>query len=593
MDWFRALLRVRFVRIPVADSWPGAIDPATDRTRKNNELPLAAEIIAFAGFARGLPSFLRRRITLDEARATVMMRMAARSANLLRSLELGVFSNPRSPYLRLLKAARCEPGDVRAMLARDGVEPTLRALRDAGVHIDFEEFKCQRPIVRGGEEIAASPADFDNPSFDRYYTMSTGGSTGASRRVLLDLAHMNARLPMQLVMDSVHELLGVPAALWFEIPPGNGLNSALMRAPYGNVPERWFTPLWDDAPLRFRLATRALVAVARRSGVPVPKPEYVPLDRAEIIAQWAADTLREHGRCTLRGHVSKLLRVAVAAHEKGLDLTGAVFMGGGEPPTPAKVRQIAATGAQLNTSYHFTEVGPVGMRCRTAADANDQHLLMDHLALITRTETLSAFGIDVETFCFTTLLPTAPKMLLNVAIDDCGIVETRSCGCPWESFGFTTHIRDIRSSRKLTGEGVTLIGTDMERVLDDVLPARFGGSPLDYQLLEEEDDRGFTRLSVIVSPRVSLSDEAALIDVVLTALGAGDAGAGMSAAIWRQAGSLRVRREEPRATSRGKIMPLHVERGRSHDGPPGANHGNAGPTAGRAPAESATSRING
>jgi hypothetical protein len=34
----------------------------------------------------------------------------------------------------------------------------------------------------------------------------------------------------------------------------------------------------------------------------------------------------------------------------------------------------------------------------------------------------------------------------------------------------------------------------------------------------------------------------------------------MSGAIWGQAGTLRVRREQPRSTARGKVMPLHVER---------------------------------
>ena len=56
----------------------------------------------------------------------------------------------------------------------------------------------------------------------------------------------------------------------------------------------------------------------------------------------------------------------------------------------------------------------------------------------------------------------------------------------------------------MTGEGMTLIGTDMVRILEEDLPRRFGGSPLDYQLMEEEDERGFTRLSLVVSPDVVL-----------------------------------------------------------------------------------------
>ena len=43
--------------------------------------------------------------------------------------------------------------------------------------------------------------------------------------------------------------------------------------------------------------------------------------------------------------------------------------------------------------------------------------------------------------------------------------------------------------------------------MERVLPARFGGSPLDYQLMEEEDERGFTRLSLLVSPKLRIADE--------------------------------------------------------------------------------------
>jgi hypothetical protein len=158
----------------------------------------------------------------------------------------------------------------------------------------------------------------------------------------------------------------------------------------------------------------------------------------------------------------------------------------------------------------------------------------------------------------TSLMPTAPKILLNVEIDDYGTVEERRCGCPLEELGFSTHIRHIRSFRKLTGEGITLIGTDMEHILDTVLPERFGGSVTDYQLWEEEDENGLTRLSLVVSPRVRIDDEGAVIDTVMRTLSTMNSGAEGARAIWAQAGSLRVKREEPFWTSRGKLMPLHL-----------------------------------
>ena len=105
---------------------------------------------------------------------------------------------------------------------------------------------------------------------------------------------------------------------------------------------------------------------------------------------------------------------------------------------------------------------------------------------------------------------------------------------------------------------MTLVGSEMVHILEEVLPERFGGSPLDYQLLEEEDEQGFTRLSLLVHPRIEITDEAAVIDTVLEALGESSVAADLARAIWDHAGSFQVRREEPIWTARGKLMPLHL-----------------------------------
>ncbi len=70
-----------------------------------------------------------------------------------------------------------------------------------------------------------------------------------------------------------------------------------------------------------------------------------------------------------------------------------------------------------------------------------------------------------------------------------GVIEQRSCGYPLESYGYSEHLREIHSFRKLTGEGVTLVGNEMVRILEEVLPARFGGSPfgLDRNAAGETD----------------------------------------------------------------------------------------------------------
>lgn len=518
---------------------------------------------SFGRFLSGLPAYLRRRMTLEEAHEILHARMAARESNFLSVIRHGVFESPGSPYRQLFDMAGYRLADVEDLVRRSGIEGALRTLREAEVYVSFEEFKGRTPIERGGREIPTGEHAFDNPFLTRYYKTSTGGSTGRGSPVAIDIDHLWARVPQQIIADSIQGYTGAPLAIWFDGLPGNALNTILTRVPFGNVPERWFTPTAGKGArpaAKFRLAEQAILGVVRASGVAVPRAQAVSLDRADVIARWAEEALARHGRCGIKTLMSRALRVCLAADDLGIDLTGLTISGGGEPPTAAKVRAIEQTGARVISNYHFQEAGAIGLMCANPIQTADHHLLRDHLAMITAPRQVPGFDITVEAFCFTTLLPSARKLMLNVETDDYGIVEDRECGCPWEAFGFTTHIREVRSFRKLTGEGVTLIGNDMVHILESVLPERFGGSPLDYQLHEEEDERGLTRLTIVVSPSVDLEDERAVVDAVLEGVReSGHAGA-IAGAIWAQAGTLRVRRAAPTWTRRGKLMPLHLGR---------------------------------
>jgi hypothetical protein len=499
-------------------------------------------------------------MTLDEATAVLRHRLAHREENFLETLRRTVFEQPPGVWRQLFQQAGCHYADLERMVRTDGVEGTLRALRRGGVGLTFEEFKGRAPITRGGREIPAGTHAFDNPLQSGAFSVSTGGSTGRGRTVDIDVEHLWDSVPSRLLNDSIHGFLGVPMALWFDGLPGNGPNGLLGRVAYNAVPERWFSPLevaGSRPALRFRLAQSAILATARASGVRLPPPEAVSLEDADHVARWAGEAIRRAGGCGIRTMVSRALRIALAAEELGIDLTGAVISGGGEPPTPAKVAAVRRTGARWVSNYSMQEIGPVGHGCAAAIDENDLHLQRHHVALITHPRQVPGFDVQVDAFQLTTLLPSSRKLMINVELDDYGIVEERRCGCPWDALGFHTHIRGVRSFRKLTGEGMTLIGTDMVRILEDVLPSRFGGSPLDYQLLEEEDERGFTRLSILVHPRLTLHNEGEVVDAVLSSLGAGGADAATSGRIWAQAKTLRVKRSPPIWTNRGKLMPLH------------------------------------
>lgn len=534
---------------------------------------MLAELRAYGRFAAGLPRFLRKRLTLEQARAEVGARLRSRESAFLDLVRRGIVGNRHSPYRRLLELADCEYGDVERSVGRDGLERCLELLREAGVYITFEELKGRRPIVRQGVEVPVVRHGFDNPLVKRYVRGRTSGSTGRPTRTSVDLAHLRATASQVMVARAAHHTLGVPTCHWRSILPSTaGINSVLRSALMGSEGDVWLTPITPDhvrASIKDRMATRYILLAGRLSGAGLPDPRPVELERADEVARWAAEAARGHGRCVLRGHVSTMLRVALAAEQLALDLTGVVFMGGGEPPTEAKVRVMTGTGADFVPTYFFAEAGAVGFGCAAPVHFDEVHLLSDGLALVTTPVEGGAPRDGARTLYFTALLPSAPKMLLNVASDDVAVVEPRSCGCPLETAGYTTHLRRIRSVAKMTVEGVTLVEGDMLRILEEELPSRFGGTPHDFQVAEVEDDTGRTRLHLRVHPRLDIEDESRVLATVFEVLGRGDASAELSRAVWEQSGVLSVRREPPQWNHQGKFPSVLTLGGGSASGPAG------------------------
>jgi hypothetical protein len=294
----------------------------------------------------------------------------------------------------------------------------------------------------------------------------------------------------------------------------------------------------------------------------VPFPEIVKPDRTSLIVHWMRSRLKTHGRCLVGTGVSRALRICIDADEQGLDLSGVIMSTAGEPLTAAKAAAMRRREVRCIPNYAMVEAGLIAAGCAQPAAFDDMHLFQDAFALIVHPCALDDFPVTVPALNFTSLLAAAPKILLNVQSDDYGIVEERSCGCELETYGYTIHLREVRSYGKLVGEGVTLIGDEMLAILEGVLPARFGGSSLDYQLMEEEDEQGFTRLFIVVSPSVDIPDERQVINVVLQALRDSSPMADAAGTTWRYTQTLQVKRMEPIQTARGKLLPLHL----SHTG---------------------------
>ena len=124
-----------------------------------------------------------------------------------------------------------------------------------------------------------------------------------------------------------------------------------------------------------------------------------------------------------------------------------------------------------------TETDIVSYGCVVPEAPDDMHFFEDRLAVIQPGPAAASTSLPPSALLLTTLLRSSPILLLNVSLGDQARLERRSCGCGLEREGWTLHIHHVRSFEKLVAGGVALLDVDVARVLEETLPARFGGQP--------------------------------------------------------------------------------------------------------------------
>lgn len=524
-------------------------------------------------FIDGLRKFAQARIEPDEAialaRKLLRKRIVEREDSFLRLAERGIFHHPASPYRPLLDARHIGFGDLQSWIAKDGLEASLRALQAEGIYFTVDEFKGKTPVQRNGASFFCNEAMFDNPFLTAAYEVRSGATRSAGTRIRIDFDYLHQRSLYDAFLLNVHGCLNAPIANWFPVFPGApGINSSLRFAHIGNPVQKWFSQVAEDqvhVNWEKRIGTRTIFFMHRLAGNPLAEPEYAGLQDAERVARWAAGALEENPHCVVYTFASSAVRVCNAAAEKNLNLKGARFLVTGEPLTPHKKREIEAAGAAAIPVYGISEAGVIAAGCdQPHPDSDHCHLFKDTTAVITHRQVVPNFDLTLDAYLFTSLLYESPKLLLNVGMGDGGNLRTGGCNCAFGELGFDTTLGNITSYEKLTGEGVTFVDTDFVRIIERELPACFGGKSTDYQLVEEEDAGGITRLQLFVSPRVGEVNEQEVVDKFMNLLRHSDASpeswAQSGVEMWRQSGILHVKRDEPVATKAGKVFPFYLRR---------------------------------
>ena len=516
---------------------------------------IGVELAMLGRLTRDLPGWLRSPFSLAEAGARVRGGLAARDRGFLMVVERAIYGSPDSPYLALLRHAGCELGDLRQLVQAEGLEGALQHLAALGVYVTFDEFKGRRVAVRGSARFQFTQEQFDSPLVSPHWVIFTGGTRGTPGRVLRWLPLADELAAGIGATFLAHDLADARHIFWLTNPIIQMLNYLKL----GQDTEGWLYPI-HPLPFRAQLGAHYFVRMARLNGRRLPMPRFLDMQDASRLATWLAGRPRDGRPLAVNTMPSSAVRVAQAAHAAGIDLTGVTFHVQSEPVTDARHQHLTDTGARVLVNYGTIETPTIGYGCAAADRPDDLHVFENRFALIERERLVTERGPSVAAMLVTTLTDRGGKICLNVETGDYGHFERRACTCLLGALGLTLHLSDVRSFEKLSGEGVTFVRSRLIQVLEEVLPARFGGSTLDYQLVEEEGTDSSTRIVLRISPSVGPLDEGAVRATLLAELASDGVVDRSHAALLDRAGSVVISRELPLATEVGKVLPFHLLR---------------------------------
>jgi hypothetical protein len=503
-------------------------------------------------FLPALAAHLHRPLTVEAARAILRRRLEQRESDFLSLMRDSVFGNRRSPYGPLLRRAGCEYGDLAAMVQRDGVEGALRRLLSEGVYLTVAETNGSRSAVRGDVRVTVGLARLRSPA---WVVNEPAAPDGLPRRMGLYRAMLvDAALSATLFIDA-RRGAAWHHATWNFVRLSTNILWLLRLTGPGYGPDRWFTRV-DPAkfPTHQRIA-RLARGLAAAVGGRIPRQEYSPLEDPARIIDWMTEKRRAGGTPHLQSTASALVGLAQETLRRGRDLQGVQLLPSGEPLTGARLVALRAAGAEVVPSYGAKEAGQIGWGCLAPTASDDMHLTDDRFAVI-QPGIQDDYGVPPGALFFSSLRAAWPLVLLNVSLGDEAAIERRECGCPLGRAGWQTHLRDVRSFDKLKVASFAIGPAALVQLIERTLPSRFGGTPMDFQLVEEDARvvAGHQRIQLLVHPRVGPVDVQAITEEFMSVVRASGS---LVDSMWESPRWFSVERRVPHETIGGKVYHVH------------------------------------
>jgi len=510
--------------------------------------------------------FLRDRPSAEAAKADLHQALETRSLRFLALLRTQVFGVAESPYKKLLDHAGFRLDDVDHLLKRQGLEATLATLASEGVYLMPAEYKGRQEVKRGSLSFRIHARDLAPPRQPGAAAgiVRSSGSTGRPSNSVASFEWWRQTAPALAPFLDAHGLSSCRMAAYEPVVGSLGAIAIVMTAMrLGVAVDRLFirpVPMNNLLEsLFFEFTFHEMALAARCFGRGAARPERVSVDRLNRIVNWVERNRRDGYATCIRTVASNAARIARAADAMGVSLEGCTFMASGEPMTPAKRRVIEKVGGKVAVTWGYFPINTIALGCSQPTYVDEMHLMRNTMALIEHPEPLTLeTGNMVRPLLFTTLYPFAAQLEINVSNGDQGVLSERNCGCPMHAAGLTQHVHNVGSFEKLTSEGLAFSIDEFYELIESILPERFGGGPGDYQLLEEESEGGQSHLTLLVDPNVGSLDETTVLKFLTSELASASRQNRFMTNVWREAGTLRVRRQAPQTSARGKILPLRL-----------------------------------
>src|SRR5581483_11604365 len=177
----------------------------------------------------GYISYLRDPIGLEDAHREIEKRIADREPRFLALMRGGVYANPGSPHRALLDWTGWSYSKLERAVHTEGLESTLRSLRDDGVWSSLTELRRGKPIRRTGLSIPAGDARMGLSREGPGIRATTSGTASAPLEVAYDWELFREEAAFESLLFGAHGVLQTPHAFWLPaLPSISGIHNLLV-----------------------------------------------------------------------------------------------------------------------------------------------------------------------------------------------------------------------------------------------------------------------------------------------------------------------------------------------------------------------------